>query len=93
MGERVERMRRSRGLNQSQLAERAGTTAQQISRLERGERKLTMEWVVRLAAALECEPAELAGFAPPPDASEITRRLDEIESILLKLCHHFGVDR
>ena len=86
-------MRRDRGLSQSQLAEKAGTTAQQISRLERGDRKLTMEWVVRLADALECEPAELAGFAPPPDASEITRRLDGIESLLLKLCHHFGVDR
>ncbi len=47
------------GLSQARLADLAGTSQSQIQRLELGQRKLTVEWAQRLAAALNCHPAEL----------------------------------
>lgn len=41
------------------LGEAVGTSAQQIDRLERGERKLTREWAERLASALGVPPQSL----------------------------------
>lgn len=41
------------------------TTKTQISRLEKGSRKLTREWAERLAVALECNWAELMGADVP----------------------------
>jgi len=50
------------------LADRAATGKSQVDKLERGERRLTMDWMVRLSAALDCAPAELlpesCGFSP-----------------------------
>ncbi len=55
--------RKARRLTQQQLAERADTTLQQISRLERGERRMTLDWVRRLARAMGCTEAEVLGAA------------------------------
>ncbi len=38
----------------AELAERVGSTNQQISHLELGKRQLTVEWLKRLSDALEC---------------------------------------
>ena len=48
-----------RGLTQEGLAIRANTTFQQISRLEKGDRKLSQEWLERLGSALSMRPASL----------------------------------
>ncbi|MDX2103922.1 MAG: helix-turn-helix domain-containing protein [Alphaproteobacteria bacterium] len=56
-------LRVERGLTLDQLADSVGTTAQQIGRLERGERRLTVDWMVRLAPALGVEPKDLIGAA------------------------------
>jgi phage repressor protein C with HTH and peptisase S24 domain len=61
MENRIKELRRARGLTLQSLAERADTTNQQISRLERGERRLTTDWMERLAGALGCNPAALIG--------------------------------
>ena len=61
MENRLRATRAIRHLTQRQLADRAGTTLQQISRLERGDRRLTLDWVRRLARALECSEMELIG--------------------------------
>ena len=42
-----------------QTAEMAGTTVQQLSRLERGERRLTDDWMRMIALALGVRPADL----------------------------------
>jgi imidazoleglycerol-phosphate dehydratase len=44
------------------LAKRIGTSGQQVGNLEAGRRKLTQDWMERLAAGLECGPADLLGF-------------------------------
>ena len=49
------------------MATRADTTHQQVQRLEKGQRRLTVEWMQRLGLALEVNPAELMPgdhFAP-----------------------------
>ena len=56
---RIKECRQRRGLTQCRLAELVNATTQQISHLERGERQLTLHWMVRIGAALRCEPAEL----------------------------------
>lgn len=47
------------GLSQAQLAQRAGFKQQHYSQLERGIRPLTTTMIERLAAAMECYPADL----------------------------------
>jgi len=58
--------RQARGLSQHELADRAETSFQQISRLEKGDRRLTMDWVRRLSRALGCTDAEILGLPPVP---------------------------
>ena len=45
--------------SQERLAEKVGTSQPQIKRLEAGERRLTHEWMVRLARALGCLPTDI----------------------------------
>lgn len=64
---RIRELREARGLTQEELAAEAGTTSQQIGRLERGARSLRQDWMERIAAVLGVTPAELlpqAGEAP-----------------------------
>jgi len=42
-----------------ELASEVGTSQQQIDRLEKGQRRLTLEWVEKISAALDCELIEL----------------------------------
>jgi transcriptional regulator with XRE-family HTH domain len=49
-------MREARGMTLADLAERLGTTNQQVSHLELGKRQLTVDWLRRLGAALGCHP-------------------------------------
>jgi phage repressor protein C with HTH and peptisase S24 domain len=56
---RLREARERRGLTQQQLAEMAGTSQPQIDRLETGKRRLTIDWVVRLAPLLGVTPVDL----------------------------------
>ena len=59
---RLREIRKARGLTLQTVAERIkphGTTAQTIGRLETGRRTLSVEWVERIAEALECDSSEL----------------------------------
>jgi len=59
--------REFRGMTQEQLGEAAGTTGSTISMLERGERGLSVKWLLRLAPALKTTP----GFIIDHDPREI----------------------
>lgn len=59
MSNRLRELRDGKGLSQEQLAEMVGTRKQQISKLENSERKLSAEWMERLAPYLDCAPYEL----------------------------------
>lgn len=56
---RIAKIRREQGMTQSALAARLQTTRAQIANLERGARGLTLDWMRRLALALECTVADL----------------------------------
>lgn len=56
--------RKRRGMSQTQLAERIGTTLNMLGKLERGDRTLDTNWLEKIGAALTIEPRDLIG--PPP---------------------------
>src|SRR5258708_23097098 len=56
------------GLSMQALAERAGTSAPQINKLEKGDRKLTVDWMIRLGRALGVDPKDLMVIEPQDSA-------------------------
>ena len=56
---RIREIRKEKGLTLQDVADRAGTTAQTIGRLETGMRTLSIKWVQRIATALGTDPGEL----------------------------------
>ncbi|NTU77727.1 MAG: helix-turn-helix domain-containing protein [Alphaproteobacteria bacterium] len=83
---RIREWRQARGWSLQQLADYAATSKSQIDKLEKGLRRLTVEWMVRLAKPLGCDPRELLpeagprlrvkslGFASPSPAAMIPVR-------------------
>jgi phage repressor protein C with HTH and peptisase S24 domain len=59
--------RKFRSLSQDELAEAIGTTKSMLGKLERGERTLDLDWIEKLARALEVEPYQI--IAHPPEGS------------------------
>jgi len=51
--------REKAGLTRDQLAFHMGISTSQLTKLERGERRLTKEWMERIAGALHISPADL----------------------------------
>lgn len=65
---RIREIRKSKKMTLQQVAERTGTTAQTIGRLETGMRTLSLAWVQRIATALETDAADLLAM---PDRGDI----------------------
>lgn len=53
VGLQIRRFRREAGMSQAQLARQIGVTRYQISRLERGKRRIAVHDLVQIAIALE----------------------------------------
>lgn len=70
MANPLKSLREAAGLSQAQLGELANTSQSQIDRLEKGERRLTADWMARLAAALDVPTASLL----PPDKASSSRK-------------------
>ncbi|MBP2228019.1 phage repressor protein C with HTH and peptisase S24 domain [Azospirillum agricola] len=66
-------LRQAAGLSQEKLAELAGTSQPQINKLETGQRKMTVDWAVKLAQPLGVEPTVLLGLDPAPPAAAPAR--------------------
>jgi|SRR5918995_3191177 transcriptional regulator with XRE-family HTH domain len=64
IGEEIRRRRREKGLTGVQLAAKAGMAPSAISQIETGRRSPHSASVMKLAAALECEVADLYPKAP-----------------------------
>lgn len=56
---RIKELRKARGLSLEKVAQGADTTKGQIQKLENGTRRLTQEWMERIAPVLGCKPFEL----------------------------------
>lgn len=59
MATRIHQVRKQRCLTLQNLADRVGTTAQTIQRLETAKMTVTVEWLERIAKALDMNPAML----------------------------------
>ncbi len=58
-GERLRELRTEGGLSQERLAELAGLDRNYIGQIERAERNVALVNIIRIAKALETEPAEM----------------------------------
>lgn len=75
---RIRELRLKRGLSQTVLGERVGLTQGQVGHLENGARNLTLEWMKRIARAMDVSVAELLIDEDNPD------RLDPEERQLVE---------
>jgi transcriptional regulator with XRE-family HTH domain len=88
VGGHVQRLRRSRGLSQEQLAELVGNTGKHIGQVERGEVNVGLDILARIAHALSVDPSDLLAGHPRRRRAEsplflVTRReLDQIEQVV-----------
>lgn len=64
LGRRIAELRNMRGLTQEQLSEKLDCHWITVSKLERQEMNLTIEWIARLATALEVTSDELLSRKP-----------------------------
>ncbi|MET9260318.1 helix-turn-helix transcriptional regulator [Amycolatopsis sp. NPDC004079] len=71
LGERVRTFRDDLGISQEKLAALAGVHWTFVSQVERGLRNLNLHNLLKFAAGLQVDPAELvAGLVPPPEPAE-----------------------
>lgn len=83
----IAQIRKEKKITQEELAERAGTSKVQISRLETGTRRLNSTWLERIAASLDVQPYELLPHDEVKVQKEINKEtlrliLKEIDSYL-----------
>jgi transcriptional regulator with XRE-family HTH domain len=64
---RLRELRTEQGLTLAQVGERANIDLSTLSRLESGKRRLALDHLPALAAALGVTADDLIGAAPPPD--------------------------
>ncbi|MEP6867045.1 MAG: short-chain fatty acyl-CoA regulator family protein [Novosphingobium sp.] len=74
LGPRLRRLRRELGITQQAMADELGVSASYIALLERNQRPLTAELLLRLARTYRLEVADLAG----EDAEDYARRLADV---------------
>lgn len=61
MRNNIARLRKAKGLTQTELADLIGTKISMLGKLERASRKLDTVWLTKIAKALECDERELIG--------------------------------
>jgi len=85
LGARIRVLRQQRDLTQAKLAKLLGTKQTAISEVERGNRGLSLQQLVKLARALKTTPndilGETNGRAARPTSARILRRLHRIEQL------------
>ncbi|MBV9521591.1 MAG: helix-turn-helix domain-containing protein, partial [Alphaproteobacteria bacterium] len=90
---RIREFRERAGLSMQALADRAETSAPQINKLEKGERKLTVDWMIRLGNALGIDPKELMVIGVPgihETGAGAPRRLHDVPAALNAAGVEFG---
>lgn len=83
IGGRIRAFRQEKDLTQTDLAELLGTKQTAVSAVERGQRGLTVQQLVKLARVLKTSPNDILGegnhSSPRPKSARILRRLHRIE--------------
>ncbi len=84
IGNNVRRLRRLKGLKQSELAELVGVEDKTISRIEVGGNYPSMDLLVRMADALDSELTEFVNFS-----DKVTESLSEFTKEDMKVIKKF----
>lgn len=66
-GQRITSLRKEKGWSQEQLALRSGLARSYLGGVERGQRNIALENIVRLARTLEVRPSVLLDFPTDSD--------------------------
>lgn len=66
----IREYRTAKGWSLEQLAQACLSSKSQISKLEKGHRRLTVDWMVRIGSALEIDPRDLL-IAPPQTQNKL----------------------
>lgn len=83
-GENLKRIRKSRGLSQTELAERAGMSRNGIAKYENGENLGAFSRIENIANALGCTVGELFGEEPKVIYKDAPERVGRWEVFQLK---------
>jgi phage repressor protein C with HTH and peptisase S24 domain/DNA-binding XRE family transcriptional regulator len=81
---RLKQLRIARGWSLAKLGEMVGTSGQNVSKIELGKARMTLDWVTKFARAFGIEPLELmrdepahrVGAAPPTSVAAESARLE-----------------
>jgi XRE family transcriptional regulator, fatty acid utilization regulator len=76
-GHQLRRVRRAAGLNQAAMAEQLGISASYLNLIERNQRPLTAQVLVRLTELFDFDPRSLNAAAPGGGAEAMRRRLGD----------------
>jgi len=98
---RIREKRQTLGWSLQQLADASGTSKSQIDKLEKGLRRLTVDWMVRLAKPLGCDPRDLipvgeARTDHPPLVGEMLRTnpaLSDINNLAAKVIARYAAEK
>ncbi len=92
MKNHIRTLREQAGLTMQSLADRIGTTAPQINKLEKGDRRLTIDWIHRIAQGLGVPPQAIVSFDDRQirDDRRIPALAPTLESILPATGHVEG---
>src|SRR3569623_1350971 len=71
LGARLKRLRRERGLNQSQMADQLGISGSYLNHLERNTRPVTAGILLRLAEAFEVDVTAFAAEAAEGGSTQL----------------------
>jgi transcriptional regulator with XRE-family HTH domain len=78
MGRRLKELRQRSGLSQEQLAEKARTSPNYVSRMERGTENPTFNMLLKLSHALDIKPLELFDFMHQENPKVLKRTLRKL---------------
>ncbi|MFA4828862.1 MAG: helix-turn-helix transcriptional regulator [Thermodesulfovibrionales bacterium] len=77
VGARLKELRRSQGLSQEQLAEKADINSKYLSRMERGTENPTLDMLIKLSNALEVEMWEMFDFGHVVSQKELKEAIQK----------------
>lgn len=75
IGLRIKELRKNKGLSQEELAEKADTSPNYLSRMERGTENPTLEMLIKLSRSLGVEMWELFDFGHEGSQKEVKESL------------------
>jgi len=85
LGQKLQELRRARGMTQAELARRSGVPQSNLSNIEKEKHDLTVSTLLKLCAALKTEPAGLFKEEPPSTHPVFTRaRVERLARALVE---------